>query len=232
MKICLLILTRDSNPYIESIYNFNSSIEVKIISDSSIDDKILLDSGFTGLTMMVKKPSAWDKAFYLIDQNQLYNEYDFFYIMEDDVYCSNITKIFDIINILTQNKIDFISRQILTKSNSLSWYWWNKPEIQNEIPFEEPVKSFNPFCRLSSILIKQILDFRIINNKFFFHEILFASIAQKNNLSILTIENSIVNDYFGKFIYRPILEKSSITDDKIYHPVKPDYKIKFPIHQS
>ena len=49
---------------------------------------------------------------------------------------------------------------------------------------ELTLRTFNPLCRLSNRLVQKILDFQEQHNTFVFHEILFPSLAIKNNYSI------------------------------------------------
>jgi hypothetical protein len=224
----VFILCKDfsnrSNEYVKILSQKN--IPHQIVCDlCSIDnDQKLLSTGFFNLTRSpyIKKPSAWDKSFYTIVQDDLLKNYDYFYFIEDDVYSKNYETIISfIMDAQSTFTVDFISKKIRPKSHHPQWKYWKEDYI-NE--FTNPSQSFNPFCRLSSRLINKILDYKNIHNQFNFHEILFASLCLEYDLSYINyIENDILNRHIGSFRYRPIMVESDIRDSLIYHPVK-DYK--------
>lgn len=234
MKSLCLILTRDNNEYVKLLSN-NLSIDNKIIVDSEIYPKDLEDTNFFGLTQKVNNKTAWDKSFYYIHKHNLLLNYDFFYFLEDDVYCRNIKR-FDLVFDILDNKYyyDLITHEINSKVNEPSWYWWNTLDLENlSKRYVSLFKSFNPFCRISSKLLEKIFEYQAANNKFNFHEILFPTLAYNNNLSMINIDKiKDVNNFFGIFTYRPIISMSNIKDDKIYHPVKPKYNNRYLYHDN
>jgi hypothetical protein len=221
----VFILCKDfsnrSDEYVKILSQKN--IPYQIVCDlCSIDnDQKLLSTGFFNLTRSpyIKKPSAWDKSFYTIVQDDLLKNYDYFYFIEDDVYSKNYETIISfIMDAQSTFAVDFITKKIRPKSHHPQWKYWKEDYI-NE--FTNPSQSFNPFCRLSNRLINKILDYKNTHNQFNFHEILFASLCLENDLSYINyIENNILNKYIGSFRYYPIMVESDISDPLIYHPVK------------
>lgn len=211
---------------ITSDYLINSGIDTISIVDHKSDHNILEKENFTDLTCLYKnsKPlrvTSWEKCFYHIDINNLTSQYDYFYLIEDDVYSKEPDAILSLINYFNLFDANLISKGILPKHDSMEWNWWSRNEDQYENVFKDPHKSFNPICRLSSKLIEIILAFKQTYNRFYFHEILFASLCVDNNLSYhdYTYYPEISN-YIGKIHYRPKIDIQEITDSKIYHPVK------------
>ena len=226
MNQCLvLILCKDRSKKIISLENSISSNHTDFLTvcDSlTLNlDKKLLDAGFYNMTRSpyIKKPSAWDKAFYTISYNELYNKYNYFFFIEDDVYSKNYeTLISFIMDAQSEFSVDFITKQIRPKSHHPQWKHWQE-DYTNE--FSNPSQSFNPLCRLSKRLIEKILLYKEQHKFFNFHEILFASLCLEYNLSYINyIENNILNKYIGNFRYYPIMIESDINDILIHHPVK------------
>lgn len=221
----VLILSKDkskkTNTLCEKLENEN--ISYKNICDScTIDsDEIIKNLGFTGLTRSpyIKRPSAWDKAFHFVQNNNLTASYKYFFFIEDDVYSKNYTSLLKFIidaNIFT---VDLITKQIRPKSHHPKWKHWQENYV-NEL--KAPHQSFNPLCRLSSKLITKIIEYKNYHGTFEFHEILIASLCLENNFSYINyVESSILKKYIGQFRYNPILTVEDLLDDLIYHPVKP-----------
>jgi len=226
MNQCLvLILCKDRSKKIISLENSISSNHTDFLTvcDSlTLNlDKKLLDAGFYNLTRSpyIKKPSAWDKAFYTISYNELYNKYNYFFFIEDDVYSKNYECLNEFIHECINNfHEDFITKQVRPQSHHPNWKYWKENYISD---LKHPSQSFNPLCRISNKLIKLILNYQRLHKKFEFHEILIASLCLENNLSYINyIENDNLKKYIGRFRYNPILLVEEITDNLIYHPVK------------
>lgn len=201
----------------------NNTVNFITISDSltSDIDQTLLNLGFYNLTRSpyIKKPSAWDKAFYTINYHKLYEQYDYFFFVEDDVYSKDYEYLNKFIHDCN-NHFDehFITKQIRPQSHHPNWKYWKEDYISS---LKYPSQSFNPLCRLSSQLVKIILHYQKQRKKFEFHEILIPSLCLENNLSYINyIENNTLKKYIGKFRYNPIMLVEEITDNLIYHPVK------------
>lgn len=220
MSFCVLILSKKENIYVKYLNKeINNSY---VIYDTSYSDKQCLSNGFYGLTKSVKIPSAWDKTFYFLNKNkELLDNHDYFFFIEDDVYTRNIVTLLNCLSECdNEYPCDLLSFFIESRKQSPSWYWWSEMHI----PKGFNTKSFNPFCRLSSRLIKDVLMYRDENNKFLFHELLFASISCINNYKLIDVNfTPLKNKYFGLFIYRPLVDEKEINDDKLYHPVKIEY---------
>jgi hypothetical protein len=223
-KSLILLLCKEKN---QNIINFENiliqqKIEFRIICDlCTLDqDDFLLNIGFYNLTRSeyIKKPSAWDKAFYTIYDNELHDIYDYFFFIEDDVYSKNYNSIINFIKDASQYKEDLITKCIRPKSHYPIWKHWFENYVNT---LKYPSQSFNPLCRLSKILVEKIIQYQRNNGRFNFHEILIASLCLEYNLTHINyIENETLKKYIGDIRYDPVSIIQDITDDLIYHPVK------------
>lgn len=193
--------------------------------DNDIHDNLMLSNNFIFLTKTIKSPCAWEKAFYRVKQEKLYDHYKNIYFIEDDVFSNSFDTFNNLIKYLDKETTDLITHS-LYESNDNRWIFW--PKIKNDITYfakDYLARSFNPFCRLSSRLVIDILDFQDKYKTFIFHEILFPSIAKQNNYMIKYLHKDIqYKNYFSTFTYhRNLLKKDNIKDNKIYHSIKPTY---------
>jgi hypothetical protein len=213
----IFLLSKSKNKYCEIF--LKTIANTVIIYDTEIDDKDLKNQNYCCLTETVKKISAWDKAIYYIANNlHLIDKYKHFYFIEDDVYTNNLEIFNTLFNVLNKYDSDLIAHDIKSQKKSSTWNWWIKYKTYT-------AKSYNPLCRLSNKIILLIIDYHKKNKTLLFHEVLFASLAFDNNLKTLDLTK--IEEYknlFGIFRYRPIINAKNINDNKIYHPVKPNYE--------
>lgn len=231
MKSLALILTKETNNYVNTLKD-SLDIDSHIVSDNDYEDSLMLKHGFYNLTAEVKKPSAWDKSFFFLSKLDLIQEYDYFYFIEDDVFSRDNKKINHFISILDNVDSSFMSYDISSQKDCPEWHWWREDKFRslgsgfftNNFRLDNLYKSFNPFCRLSTQLIKLILHFRTQHHKFYFHEILFPTLCIQNNMKTFDFSvDDVSKNFFDIFRHRPILDQLYISTDKIYHPLKPDY---------
>lgn len=220
----ILVLCKDISDKVTKLTNIldSNSMNYSIVCDAcSIDrDQELINSGFYNLTRSpyIKKPNAWDKAFYFIQDANLLQKYSYFYFIEDDVYSKEYKAVVDFIKESFAYEVDFITKEIRPQSHHPTWRYWKEEYVKQ---FANPSQSFNPLCRLSSILVQKILQYKNIEHSFNFHEITFASLCIDNNLSYVDyIKDTKLNKYIGTFLYHPVMIDSDILNDKIHHPVK------------
>jgi hypothetical protein len=239
MNTLIVILCQNRSHYIESFIDKlqeNNFSHMVICDSCSIDlDKDLVDNGFINLTRAdhIKKPSAWDKAFYQIYHQQLLSSYEYFFFIEDDVYSTNYNALINFIKECNNHNSDLITKSIRTQNHFPSWRRWQEQYISELLT---PRQSFNPICRLSKNLVEKILQYRDTINKFNFHEIIFASLCIQYNLTYLEyIKDIKLKKYIGSMAFEPIFTFDSIPNDLINHPVKLDVnarKLKFPIDNA
>ena len=181
------------------------------------DSQLMKNKGYTNTHNKIHVTS-WDKVFYHIENNNILNEYDYIWIIEDDCF-------------LNKNKFNNFIRQYNNKNHDLilfGWYkrsheyWdlWKENNILNKKAyFEKDVlrSCITQFCRLSPILINKILELRQELNRFCFHEIAFPSLAAKNNLTTLVEKRA---DVFLSAFKKDIELNSLKQNYVVFHPKK------------
>ena len=228
-----LILTRSSNAYtyLLSSYLRKNRVETVQVVDSlnaglsdgycvGFPDKELIDKNFIFLDPTNKSPNAWDKLIYYIKDLQ---QYDYFYIMEDDVYCSDFSVFLDVVKEMNFRNEDLISGKIILRGKRPLWYHWYALDILSvkyKIKYNTHVSSFNPFCRISRKLLNKIVQFYKENRYFYFHEVMFPTICFNSGMSFLDYSrDKRLNNFFGYFHHKE-LNKPIFDSNKIVHPVK------------
>jgi hypothetical protein len=216
-------LCKSENSYTNNLslflqqYGYDSSIIVDDKNRYNIPD----EATYCGLTKVCEdRPSSWEYSIYNISSHKLYHIYDYFFFIEDDVFSKQNNTFVNLISIWNKHNYDFIAKKIRPKYQEEDWIWWKDTNNWNN--FDNPYKSFNTICRVSSRLIKKIISYQKIYQKFNFHEILFISLCIENNYSFMDYED---NQDLKKYIdiNRIIPELSDIQiihDDKLYHPYK------------
>ena len=212
----VVLLCQEKSKQIESFEKYLNNIVDTIVCI----ENVALPENYHGLTRVKPSPIAWENAFYTLFQSN--NKYKFFYFIEDDVYTKNIKVFGKLIKYYSQYTHDLITGDIFSRNDEPSWYWWEDNGFN--------YKSFNPLCRLSKKLINKIRTCHLLNNGFYFHEVMFASLAINNHYKILDY-NKDNNPYISTIRWRPVFELSEIIDNKIYHPVKTNFSSR-PIYNA
>lgn len=200
--------------------NHNKYASELIIDNISMKN-ILLNNNYYGLTKIFPDiPTAWEFSISNIVSKKLYEKYDYFFFIEDDVYSKKYSTFIDCISSWNMCQHDFIGKKIRSKNEEPEWIWWK--EKTNWNTFDNPYKSFNTISRISSRLIKKIIEYQNIYNKFIFHEILFISLCVKNDYSFIDYEDNLD---LKKFIHintviPELSDDQIIYDNKLYHPYK------------
>ncbi|HEY9003260.1 MAG TPA: hypothetical protein VIM89_18025 [Mucilaginibacter sp.] len=164
-------------------------------------------AGFTDTNSAhFKKVNGWDKAlYYFAVENTSYQrvwffEEDVFFYNEDTI--KNIDKKFPASDLLT-------APYKISTSTSKDWWWW--PMIN--IPFEQPwYNAMVCGIRVSGNLLDKIKAYARENRRLFYLEVLFPTLAIKNNLVYHTPKQ--LEQIYFRYDWR-YLSKSNI-----FHPVK------------
>ena len=124
--------------------------------------------------------------------------------------------------------VDKYKEHLLVKShipysNDKDWINWNLFLSQNINDFDKNwFHSLTCICRISKELLKLVTEFAKSHNTLFFHEILFNTIAEHNNLSIRCCDEFKYVEYKGN----DKIKSFNINDiqkcgfNYIYHPIK------------
>lgn len=126
MNNFISILTKNNKSnYVKNLRSHLSDYyETKIISDEeTYSDQYSIKKEFYGLAKftycgpMPKITCSWDKSFLSIYENNL--KYDYFYFIEDDVYCENLKIFKNLIKTLNKFDEDLVSSYVRNKNENL-----------------------------------------------------------------------------------------------------------------
>lgn len=196
-------------------------------------DDELKNINFGDLTFNTEKhPTSWEKAFYHIYKNKL--TYDYYYFIEEDVYCNNLDTFIDAFKSLENIPSDLVATKIesFTKSRWVHFKQGHIKKLYKGPPHHILYRSFNPFCRISQNLMNKLFEFYEQYNCFYYNEMMFSTICFNNSLSAIDFKkHPLLSPYFGTFIfisgeekirrYITVEEKQELfSTDKIVHPRK------------
>lgn len=155
--------------------------------------------------------SAWDKVMYYL----CHNNYDYNWILEDDVFIPLVETIHKINSKYTGDLLTS-TNGINTYGDISEWHWSNEMYRADKTVYFEPpwYNSMVCGCRLSSNLIDEIRKFVVKEDTLMHHEILFNTLAMKTGLRVETpieLEN---------IVYRKDYTFDDIDIDYLYHPIK------------
>lgn len=221
----------DNNSY----FNDDSLTSFNLYTNKSLDikDKLLFvddneckKAGYTNLNFIIKKSvSAWDKVLYLL--NNSLKEYDFVWIVEDDVFIPSINSVLDMTEKYSQ--YDLVIQKDISKFTDTRWDHWNhvpkkwKPKIENNY-----YHSMACVTGISRRFLNIIDLYAKTYKSLFFLEIMFITLAHEHNLRIINppeLKTIVwrVSKFQSDWSYENILE--IITKEKMnlwFHPIK-DY---------
>jgi len=173
-----------------------------------------IENGFQLSNLTLNKiVSGWDKAMYFFfllhnDKIEIKNKYNHVWFIEDDVffYDENV-----LINIDKQYpNSDLLTNKIQTKNNDETWIW-NAVKLHTVEPYYNAMVCA---CRMSNTLLSHIFDYATKYKELFFLEVMFPTIAIKNNLICDFPEELITIQYRYDWKY------DQLNKTKIFHPIK------------
>lgn len=221
-KNFISILSRNETKYTKELndfFNANGIDSILIQDNNDPPRSFLKDKGYSNMTKICDRPCSWEKSLYFICSNALYEKYDYFYFIEDDVYTKNLNIFIDLINLWSNIDNDLIARSIKNMEEEPDWFWW-KDTTKDRENFKNTIKSFNPICRLSKKLIFKIYQYKEYYSSLVFHEILFASIVKDFDMTYLDYDDSEYGKHIEVMVASPEINYENITTDNIYHPYK------------
>jgi len=222
---CLLVRKPD-NIWLDFISTFTDKYDLYVVVDDNddisnykskyknikflqFDNNELIKQGYYNLSTRAsyKQVISWDKAVYYF--SKIETKYNYVWFCEDDVYIPNVKNILTIDKKYTQDLLcgDIITTDILRPGE---WHWV-LAEPYFELPFFGGLQAF---CRVSKDLLNKINEFVIKYKKFEFAEVLFPTLAKKNDLSI------IVPDELKHLSCCAKLDPSTLDNMLIHHPLK------------
>jgi len=182
--------------------------DYKNINFIKIDDEKCNSNGYINTDCESDKlVNAWDKALYYFGVEN--KNYEFIWILEDDVFFHEENTLIEIDKQYSDE--DLLSNLYYPNTDNTHENLWNWDNIN--INYNEPYYSgYMNSVRVSNKMIKCINYYATKNNKLFYINALFPTIAIKNNLKYITpTELSNVKQIKN-------YEKSDINNKNIYHP--------------
>lgn len=244
--LCFLCLRPDDImlSFISELKNDNYDVYVSIDDNNYIPDKkwtnikfiqinndVCHSSGYRSVVAYFdNKSCSKDKALYYFNNNKI--NYDYIWLIEDDVFIPSIDTIKNI-DIKYPN-YDFLTQKINHNLNLKEWNWKRLIKLQFHWLYltDNTIEYFNYdninyiqhsmtcVIRLSNNYMSHVNKFVDKYNSLFMDELFFAYICNSNNLSIKEI-NELSNIHW----YHVDWELKDINIDYLYHPIK-NFKIQ------
>jgi hypothetical protein len=198
-----IFIVIDDNNY--DIPNYDGFI--KIIK---IDNKLCEEQGYKSTVLgFNNRACSRDKALYYF--NNIYENYDSIFFLEEDVF---VPDIFTIKNINDK----YITGDLLVSFNNIiteRTYSWNWPHVYDQIQIDLPY-AYSMICaiRCSKKMMNSIKEYAIKYNNLFMDEALFNTLAIHNNLEIKTI------DELNGIHFQKDWQLNEISKNTLYHPIK------------
>ena len=185
---------------------------------------ILQDLGYTPIEEGKLVPGS--NHFPLLKFFKEHQEYDYYWMIEDDVRFSGEWKVF--FDSFSANHTDFLSSVIETKKENPNWFWWSYLKTSTEnISEDKLLKSFNPIYRLSHQALACI-DEHLRNGWMGHHEILLPTLLNYRGFQIedfggngfYVVKEANRNKYYDKTSMglNPLIPDGR--KNYLFHPVK------------
>jgi hypothetical protein len=175
------------------------------------DGEVAGYDGLMGRASDLPPITAWSRA--LVHLSRTLEDHEMVWLVEDDV-AGDAESFARLVELTRSRNADLSAMDARTREEDPGWYFW--PVAEGFLT--DPCRAFQPLCRVSPRLIREILRFREEHGHFVFHELLFASLARRSGMSVLDWnDDAEFAGSFPVFRYRP--EVNAITRG-ISHPVK------------
>jgi hypothetical protein len=231
-SIC--IITKEPNREVLDFYNNIKSYDVFIVIDNNnkkyeniiskykninfikMDNKYVENKNYinsSSIYMGFNKVIGWDKAllfFYELRKHTKTPEdnYEFVWFLENDVWFYDENTLLNIDKNYPES--DLLTNKYGEKGDRDSWPW-NKTQLHEDYEY---YKSMVCGCRFSQKMLKGINDYVLEHKTLFFIEIMFATIAKRNNLIYdCPLE-------LRKLSYNDVFKYSDFNKSHLFHPIK------------
>ncbi len=214
-----LILARESSPVSRRLQKILSPLGLaEVIVDTPgaegiwyPDEEAAGYTGLMGFSANFPAITAWSRA--MVHLSKTLEPDEAVWFVEDDV-AGNSAFFKTLVAKTTATCANLAAIDIRSRVADPHWHCWNLAEPW----FENPVRAFEPLCRISARLIDSALEFRRVNGRFAFHEVLFASLAANHGMKVVDwfVEPGF-RRLFGTYRFRPAVD--SVVSG-ISHPVK------------
>lgn len=151
-----------------------------------VRDSVCEEFGYVGCnidgksTHIQKKVIAYDKCMFALCEIQ-FTYFDYFWIFEDDVFIPSIDTIINLDK--KYHSYDLVTPNNFEKTNNaLDWHW---KHIVDKI---DPPYYYSMVCAMgiSKKMLNEIKEYVETNNKLFYIEAMFNTIAMKSKLSVIS----------------------------------------------
>ena len=151
-----------------------------------LDSKVLNDKGYGGMNFVKGWISAWEKAMYFLIE--LKPTYEYMWFMEDDVLVLLPEAFLNIHKQLVDRKVDLSGNKYDSghPSKPQDWYNWHRIKTMQQVYPSPFYRGMACSVGISKRMLQKIAWFRSQVNRFEFLEVLFYTIAKKENLTIHT----------------------------------------------
>jgi hypothetical protein len=165
--------------------------------------------------------TAWDKATYFAYKTNC----DYAWFCEDDVYWNKIS----VIKHLFENagNADLVANKILQRyEDKPNWWHWPKAELLTKQK-KYWTATYNQICRVSRSILDEMGELSKKKHRLFFHEVMFAILANMNGYSIKYITDMDIPVFTSIRWDKPFTEEQveqAVSQHKLVllHPVKID----------
>jgi hypothetical protein len=164
--------------YYPTIEKTDNSIEFIYIEDETCIKMNYVNSNISSTSTHIKKnPIAWDK--FLLFFCEFAPEYDFVWVFEDDCFMESV-------NVIQNIHLNYSSFDLVTPNNfkndgkAMDWHWREiYPKISG--PY-----AYSMVCAagMSRKLLNSVQDYKNNNQSLFYTEVMFNTLALKNNLKV------------------------------------------------
>ena len=200
----VLLMRRPDIIWLNFINTFVNDYDVYVVIDDNtiniddynnitflqLDNDTCKSNGYYNANYIFKKPViSWDKALYYFCK--VFTKYNYVWFCEDDVYIPNVNAI---TSMDTKYNSDLLTSHVAITHDGTHgyimpeqtvetgpWSHWSNAKDYFDLPW---VRGMAYICRLSRPLLQKVNDFVDKHHTLEFIEILFTTLAFKNNLTI------------------------------------------------
>jgi hypothetical protein len=207
-----IYIVLDNINFNTEIYEVNKKYSninfIKIQNEDCIDNGYIHSSYMPNSSLKFNEIIAWDRALFYFTNIDI--SYDKIWFFEDDCFFYNEETILNID--LKHPNSDILCRDKNPEPKDDEWCWfWPAININFPRPYFH-----SPICgvRLSNKFLFHLNEYTKQNNKLFFIEAMFPSIAHRNNLLYELC------DELNQIFWRREWNIEEFNKEKIFHPVK------------
>lgn len=150
-----------------------------------------------------------------------YPQYDYYWLVEDDVrFTGDWSDFFDAFEL---DKSDFISSYLRKYADEPYWPWWESlKNCETGVETCDLVHTFNPIYRISNRALERV-DKCLKDGWSGHHEVLFPTLLSMSGMSVRDFNDGKSMFYFNETFSHQPLKPQNIRHNVLYHPIKEKY---------